>query len=74
MVNIVALPLLILIGLVMLGGLAAIIVLLSNPKTRMAGIVLLAIALLLAIGGGTLLAMLVFWGGSGASPFVYTLF
>ncbi|MEE8452110.1 MAG: hypothetical protein V3R99_09355 [Thermoguttaceae bacterium] len=48
------------VGLLLLGGLVAIIALLINPKTRVAGIVLLAIVVLavVLVGGAGLYLML----------------
>lgn len=70
----IALPILVLIGLFLLGGIIAIVMMLSNPKTRVAGSVLLAMMLLVVILIATLIGGLVLFGGSGSAPFVYTLF
>ena len=70
----IALPILVLIGLFLLGGIIAIVMMLANPKTRVAGSVLLAMMLLVVILIATLIGGLVLFNGSGSAPFVYTLF
>ncbi len=69
-----ALPLLALIGLVALGVLVAMVMLLANPKTRVAGAVLLMIVGVLVVVGGAAVVALALLGDSGGAPYVYTLF
>lgn len=56
------------LGLLFVGGITAVVVLLANPRTRAAGAVLLAIGLVVVVGGGfLLLGLSLTWPAVGRS-------